>query len=94
MVNFIVLRPRFRSAVVNFFKGVLLSTVDFKCHCREEGMERDHKDQLGNGEGWEGGSQEGRRRTWRGGRKKGGGRTILAKVNVMTEAQQQLHPGR
>ena len=34
------------------------------------------------------GSEEGRRGTWRGGRKKGERRTILAKVNVMTEVWQ------
>ena len=79
--------------MVNFFRGVLLSTVDFKCHCREEGMERDHKDQLGNGEGGgrmgrrESGRKE-RNRLGRGSRNKGEGRTVLAKVNVMTEAQQ------
>ena len=48
-------------------------------------MERDHKDQCGNGEGE--GRKE-RNRLGRGGRKKGGGRTVLAKVNVMTEVYQ------
>ena len=51
--------------MVNFFKGVFLSTVNFKRHfLQRRGMERDHKDQIngrGEREGGEGGGRMERR---------------------------------